>query len=125
MEANTTTAVTVWGKAQADEVAAIIAAGKSVPKALATLAPKGHIPALRATRRAGLTANSAFLTAQLAEKNFRVYDMKASKTLKNGVVEQQVTFRTPQPTSSMTMAEYAAVTGISVEKLTEAAKMVK
>jgi len=107
-----TTAVTVWNATTEADVRATIAAGRSVSKAIAAVAPKGFLTAVRNARKGELKANSTLLLAQLAEKKFKLTKMGEVKFLKDGRQVITLGMEAPAPTRKMTAAELVESFGI-------------
>ena len=119
---NTNTAVVVWNAEVEQAVRDTINSGASVPKAVAACAPKGFISGLRTARATALSKESGKILGQLQQNGFRLSALSAIKTLKSGVQRVSVTLSTPKPTSNMTIAEYAAANGKTVEQMLAALK---
>ena len=110
MEAKTTTtAVTVWNAETEKQVADLITRGLSVPKALAKIAPQGHLKSLRDKRRNSLIDQTSAILSQIASSGAKVTGMGAPKELKNGNTKYMIelTKFAPRPEDALkaTIAE--------------------
>ena len=88
-----------------------------MPKALMKAAPNGFVAGLRVERKAELVKDTSKLLGGFTDRGFKIEALSEIKTLKSGV--QQVTMRlaTPKPTAAMTVSEFAAAEGVSVEDI--------
>jgi hypothetical protein len=79
--------------------------------------PKGFVAGLRATRKAELVKDTSKLLGGFTDRGFKIEALSAIKTLKNGVQQVTMKLATPKPTSALTMAEFAASIGTTVEEI--------
>ena len=111
------TALVIWTKEMASEVRAIVNSGASVPKGMMKAAPKGFVAELRTERKAGLVKDTSKLLGGFTDRGFKIEALSAIKTLKNGVQSVTMRLATPKPTSALTVAEFAASEGVSIEDI--------
>jgi hypothetical protein len=122
-KSNTTPLVpAIWNKETEASVKQYVAAGASVPKALMKSAPKGFVAGLRATRKAELVKDTSKLLGGFTDRGFKIEALSNIKTLKSGVQTVTMRLATPKPTSALTMAEFAASIGTTVEEIAETFK---
>ena len=115
----TPSAVVVWNGNTEKQVRDYINSGASVPKGLMKAAPKGFVAGLRGERKAGLIKDTSKLLGGFTDRGFKIEALSGIKTLKSGVQTVTMRLATPKPTSALTMAEFAASCGTSVEAIME------
>jgi len=75
----TTTAVVQWDAAIEAQVRDIINAGKSVPKAIVMVAPKGFVAGVRKARRATIMDQSDRLLGEMRQNGYKLMDVRERK----------------------------------------------
>lgn len=115
----TPAALVIWNGNTEKQVRDYVNSGASVPKGLMKAAPKGFVAGLRSTRKAELIKQTPVLLGGFQRDGFRIESLGDIKTLKDGSKSVTMKLKTAKPTSALSMAEFAAQCGTTVEAIME------